>query len=40
MSKNVRSSLPMLIRRTKHDLIIKLIKQMGSKSRDESIKPN
>ena len=34
------SNFQLKIRRTKHDLIIKLITQMDGKSQDESIKPN
>ena len=34
------SNIRILIRRTKHELIIKLITQMEANSRDESIKPN
>ena len=37
---HVTSNIWMLIRRTKHKLIIKLITQIDANSRDESIKPN
>jgi hypothetical protein len=33
--KNITSNLPMLIRRTKHDLIVKIITHIDCKSRDE-----
>jgi hypothetical protein len=36
----VRSDVRMLIRRTKHELIIKIIAEAVANSRDESIKPN
>jgi hypothetical protein len=34
------SDVQMLTRKTKHELIIKLIAQMETNLRDESIKPN
>ena len=37
---SVTSDVRMLIRRTKHELIIKLIAEPCANSRDESIKPN
>ena len=36
----VASNIWILIRRTKHELIIKLITQINANSQDESIKPN
>jgi hypothetical protein len=38
--ENITLNLSVLIRSTKHDLIIKLISQMGWKPQYESIKPN